>query len=302
MKLTWHIFTSILFAGIYGNHAVTVSAANLSERQLLQDPTTVNRTTTFWAIADIPYTSEDGLTLASQLPNLDKDVDFLIHLGDIKSGKAPCNQKTLDNVDSIMKLSPVPVLMIIGDNEFNDCDIKPERALDMWRATFVGYETKYWEPRFRVHRMKNRPEVFCFYRKRAIFFGLNLVGGSVHDSTEWNTRHTEQLKWVTSLLKVYTKDIDSVVIFAQANPSPSHNDFIIPLADFFRDRFPKDIPILYLAGDSHIWSYEPGFKTPNWLKVILAGGMREPINLISVDPKRRKQDFAQSFNIERFLS
>jgi hypothetical protein len=246
MKFSWHILSSIVIAGLYDTDPKFGNAAFFwNERQLFQNSTIPNRTITFWAVADVPYTFEYGQTLASQLPTLGADVDFLIHLGDLKKGKTPCNQETLDYVDSIMKLSPVPVLMIIGDNGFNDCDIDPKLALDMWRTTFVGYETKYWEPRFRIHRMQGRPEVFYFYRKRTIFFGLNLVGGLVHNITEWNTRHVEQLNWITSLLTAYKKQIDSVVIFAQASPVLAHSDFINPFVRFLRDKFPIGIPILF---------------------------------------------------------
>jgi hypothetical protein len=158
----------------------------------------------------------------------------LICLGDLKNGKTPCNHETLDYVDSIIR-----------DNEFNDCNIDLKVALDMWETIFVDYETKYREPQFGVHNMQGRPEGFNFYRKRIIFFGLNLVGGLVHNITEWNTRHVEQLNWISSSLTTYKKQIDSVVIFAQASPVLAHSDFINPFVRFLRDKFPIGIPILF---------------------------------------------------------
>jgi Calcineurin-like phosphoesterase len=263
--------------------------------------TSKNSTTLFWAIADVPYTLKDGKTLSSRLPKLDANVDFLIHLGDIKRGFTPCNQKALDRVDSIMKLSPVPVLMIVGDNEFNDCETDPEVALTLWRKTFVGYEKKYWTPQFQVHRMPERPEVFYFIHKRAIYFGMNFVGGFVHDEKEWHNRHVDQLNWITYLMMANKDSVDSVILFGQAEPGPAHSDFINPFVSFLRNDFPTAIPILYLCGDSHKWAYEANYKTSNWVKIRLTGGVKEPINRITVQPKRRSKYFIDAFRIERFL-
>jgi hypothetical protein len=165
MRFSWHILSSFVITVLYDMDPKFGSAAaiNWNERQLFRNSTTPNRTTTFWAVADVPFTFENGQTLASQLPTLGADIDFFIRLGDLKNGKTPCNQEALDYVDSIMKLSPVPVLMIIGDNEFNDCNIDLKVALDMWQTTFVDYETKYREPQFCVHYMQGRPEGFYFY-------------------------------------------------------------------------------------------------------------------------------------------
>jgi hypothetical protein len=258
--------------------------------------------TSFWAIADVPYTIQDGKTLASRLKKLDSKADFLIHLGDIKRGFSPCDQNALDQADLIMKLSPVPVLMIIGDNEFNDCRTDPTIALKLWRKKFVGYEKKYWKPKFQVQRMSDRPEVFYFIHNRAIFFGMNFVGGIVHNRTEWRKRHADQLKRITSLMTAHKNSIDSVILFGQANPGPDHSDFINPFVIFLRKKFPSNIPILYLGGDCHKWSYERNYKVSNWLKVRLTGGVKEPINRITVEPKRRSKKHGDSFKIERFLN
>jgi Calcineurin-like phosphoesterase len=270
-------------------------------RKKAKSITSMNTTMSFWAIADVPYTLKDGKTLSSRLQALNNTADFLIHLGDIKRGVTPCDQKALDHVDSIMKLSPVPVLMIVGDNEFNDCDTDPDLALKLWRKSFVGYEMKYWMPQFQVHRMPERPEVFYFVHKRAIYFGLNFVGGFVHDDKEWHNRHVDQLNWIRSLMIAYMESVDSVILFGQANPGPDHSDFINPFVIFLRNDFPSSIPILYLGGDSHKWAYEANYKVPNWLKVRLTGGVKEPINRITVEPKRRSKYYRDSFRIERFL-
>jgi Calcineurin-like phosphoesterase len=85
-------------------------------------------TTSFWAIADVPYTANDRKILEARLKVLGSDVDFLVHLGDIKTGTSVCNQSVINDMDNLLKSLPVPVLMVIGDNEFNDC-INPNQAL-----------------------------------------------------------------------------------------------------------------------------------------------------------------------------
>lgn len=258
-------------------------------------------TSSFWAIADAPYTDKDRKILEARLKLLGSDVDFLVHLGDIKSGKSTCNQTVINKVDALMRLAPVPVLMVIGDNEFNDC-INPKTALNMWRKKFVGYYAKYWTPKFVVNQMPNRSEVFSFVNKNTLFIGLNLVGGLVHNLTEWNTRHADQLAWIKPLMLAHGSSVHSVVIFGHADPGGNQASFINPFVVFLRETFPKTIPVLYLCGDAHRWANNTAYlNVPNLFRVRLTGGVTEKINKITVDPYRLGKDNSTSFQVERYL-
>jgi hypothetical protein len=262
-------------------------------------------TTRFWAIADVPYSDLDKTRLGIEMKSLGSDADFLIHLGDIKVRGSPCSQKMLTSIDEKMKLCPVPVFMLVGDNEFNDCqDIQPKAALAMWRNTFARYDVKHWSHKFTVSNMPRRSESFAFVHKRTLFIGINFVGGKVHDENEWKHRHSTQLNWVKRLMlgKARNNLIHSVVLFGQADPGPNHGDFINPFVVFLRKEFSRDIPVLYLCGDAHKWAYNPGYhNVSNWLRVRLTRGLVEPTVRITVDPDGRGRDPTKAFKVERFL-
>ena len=257
--------------------------------------------TSFWAIADVPYSPLELIELDGQMKMLESNVDFLIHLGDIKSKRTKCGQAKLDRMDRILKQSPVPVFLLVGDNEYNDCtNIPPSLALDLWRNKFVRYDIKHWSHVFQVEQLSKHPETFAFVHKRTLFIGLNIVGGSVHDKEEWHDRLQDQLIWVKGLMMKNTNLARSVVIFGHADPRAKHAAFFTPFTRFLSDEFPRSIPVLYLCGDFHKWSYDPGFfKVDNSLRVRLTGGTKEAVVKITVDPDGRDSGALSAFEIER---
>ena len=269
-------------------------------------PTALAPRTSFYVIGCVPYKDQDRDTLITQISSLNaSEIDFLIHLGDIKDGSSDCTQDAIDGIDEILKLSPVPVFVVVGDNEFNDCaNISPDDALTMWRNTFVGFNLKYWSHTFSNMTISpDRPEIFSFVNRKTLFLGLNIVGGLVHDQDEWDDRHAYQVDWVKTQMLQYQNDVHSVVLFGQADTGSDTSDFFNPLIVFFRDEFPNDIPILYMCADVHSWSYRPDlFGIDNWLRVRITGGVSEPIVRVTVDPETAGTDPEDAFYVERYLN
>lgn len=259
--------------------------------------------TSFWAIADVPYSVRDRLILNRQMQTLESNVDFLVHLGDIKSEKTLCGQTVLNQADTLLRQSPVPVFIIVGDNEYNDCTgIAPSVALNLWRKTFTRFDAKYWTHDFNVKQLPNRPEVFSFVNKQTLFIGLNVIGGSVHDKNEWDARHADQVAWVKTVMTEKKNEIHSVVLFGHVDPGRKHATFFVPLTAFLNEEFPRNIPVLYICGDAHEWAYNPGFLgVDNWLRVRLTGGVAEPVVKITVDPVGLGACPSRAFKVERFL-
>jgi hypothetical protein len=232
-----------------------------------------------------------------------RNAEFLIHLGDIKRGPARCDKETLDEIDMQLRLSPIPVFVVVGDNEFNDCkNISPAKALSLWRKTFARYDKKHWEHKLKVGQMPNRPEIFYFIHKNTLYFGLNVVGGIVHDQNEWDSRHADQLTWVKRLMLQNKEKVSAVVLFGHANPGPDQSSFFNPFILFLRFKFPRKIPALYLCGDSHKWSYDLCYhNVGNLLRVRLTRGLVEPIVRFTIDPDSKRKTLNSTFNIQRFL-
>lgn len=77
---------------------------------------TDSKVTTFYAIADTPYTQAEALELPIQVRTLPSDAEFLIHLGDIRSGRdgGACKLFEYTNVAATLRESEVPVFIVIG--------------------------------------------------------------------------------------------------------------------------------------------------------------------------------------------
>lgn len=85
----------------------------------------------FAVIGDIPYSEEDKAFLDGKIvPAIQAaDFPFVIHVGDTKSGGAPCSDALDDAHEALIaSLKPKPVFYTPGDNEWTDCDRFPDPA------------------------------------------------------------------------------------------------------------------------------------------------------------------------------
>lgn len=122
--------------------------------------------------------------------------------------------------------------------------------------------------------MPGRPETFSFPHKGIHFLGLNLVGGRVHNQTEWDERHSTQADWAMERIRDHS-DL-TTVIFAHVNPGTHgrrHDDFFLTIRDFLRDEVNDELPVWYINGDLHSWRFQPNFyNAPSWTRITLQGG------------------------------
>lgn len=247
----------------------------------------------FSAMGDIPYTPEEYPLLKQQLDELPRESEFVVHVGDIKPGKDPCIEATYQDVAAILAKSPCPLLIIPGDNEWNDCT-NPDEAWPLWTKHFKRFEEK-WKYDLRINRQEKRDENFAFVRSDVLFIGINIVGGRVHDANEWAQRHAENLEWTRANFEKYRHSIKSAVIFGHAFPLKVHDDYFKGLNTIAVD-FKK--PILYLHGDGHRWIRNRPFDAQNILRIqVDQGGIAPPIKItVTDDPTepfvvdRRKTD------------
>ena len=145
----------------------------------------------------------------------------------------------------------IPVFIIPGDNEWNDCS-DPNQAWTYWDTHLMRLE-EHWTPDFTVLRQSVREENFAFVESGVLFIGLNLVGGSVHSPSEWDQRMTDNANWVNENFNNFGSQVTSALVFGHAYPDPTEGD---------RQQFGQDFvtaaqnfgkPILYMMGDDHHW-------------------------------------------------
>jgi len=218
-------------------------------------------------IADTPYNDGEIPVVTDILANLPEEVEFVVHLGDIKNGSSVLiTADYLSEISSLLQTSTVPLFIILGDNEFNDSD-DPAGAFTLWSDEF-GYFDQNWTHDIGVTYQDIRPENFSFVINDTLFVGINLVGGQVHDADEFAARSADDLVWIEDMFSQYGAAASNAVIFGHASPSYSEysafkQGFISVAEDFQK-------PILYLQGDLHDWTLDDSYAgTDNIKKIIL---------------------------------
>lgn len=230
---------------------------------------------TFSVMGDIPYTVEEADLLKEQVAGLPDESEFLVHVGDIKPGFFPCLNLMYQGVADSLKESDVPVFIIPGDNEWNDCP-RPEAGKAHWRRNFASFE-KHWDHDFEVSRQDDYPENFAFVHQRVLFIGINLLGGRVLDQDEWDARLEADADWVQSQVETRHAEADHLVLYAHAGPSEKQKIFF--------DRFEKTArwftkPVLLIHGDGHRWRSDQPFDLGNIYRVqVDQGGIAPPLTV-----------------------
>lgn len=237
---------------------------------------------TFAAMGDVPYSPEEYVQLPKQIAEIPTEAQFVVHVGDIKTGKELCDESIYENVAAILAKSKQPLFIIPGDNEWNDC-LNPDNAWKLWTKHYSRFDER-WKHKIPVKRQPEHDENFAFVESKVLFIGLNLVGGRVHDPNEWKRRHADDLKWTKKHLDENRYEISSMVIFGHAKPTEVHDDYFDGLSHA-ATKWEK--PILYLQGDGHRWIYDRPFKAQNILRVqVDQGGIAPPILVkVTDDPK-----------------
>lgn len=234
---------------------------------------------TFSAMGDVPYTPQDYILLPRQVAGLPKESAFVVHVGDIKTGKMPCLPIIYETVADILAESQIPLFIIPGDNEWNDC-ANPDAGWKLWLKHFNRFDER-WKYDFTVKRQPLRDENFAFIHSEVLLIGINLVGGRVHDPDEWKRRHRENLDWTRQHLEQQTEAVRSAIVFGHALPMKIHEDYFSGLTEA-AIQFKK--PILYLHGDGHKWIRDRPFKATNLERIqVDQGGIAPPITVTITD-------------------
>lgn len=235
----------------------------------------------FSVMGDTPYSISDARKLKHQIAHLNPESEFVIHLGDIKTGITACSDSWYQKVADILRQSPKRLFIIPGDNEWNDC-YNPPDAWKLWTRYFLHFD-KQWTNSLHVVRDKRHPENFAFMSNGVLFVGINIVGGKVLDPIQWSVQDRDNIQWIQSQVQDHIRSISTLVIFGHALPSRTHRTFFIMLNQM---AFSLEKPILYLHGDGHKWIKDYPFMAKNVLRVeVEHGGSANPVTVvITKDP------------------
>ncbi len=208
----------------------------------------------FYVTSDVPFNTADETKLSRELAELSpENGEFLIHLGDV--GDASVNMCTLgvyQDAAALLKESPVPVFVLPGNNDWNDCP-DPRSALSNWMDELNRFEENFVKDDNDgddvnnlplVRRQLARNENFSFLHKGVLFIAFHLVDGRVQSESEWSLRIAQDVAWMDEVLNVHgVEEYRAIVIMAHAAPTPKIGDFIWPMKESL-SKIHK--PVLYL--------------------------------------------------------
>ncbi len=256
-KMFWGAVIALSCVTLFSVIGVSVSRSN--KRRQGGGYINVGEEVRFFVTSDVPFNPADETKLSRELDDLNyEDGDFLIHLGDInKASSTLCTFSVYDDAASLLKQSPVPVIVLPGNNDWNECPM-PENAFENWMDELNRFEDNFDVEDFPdmpiVKRMSGRSENFEFLHKGVLFIGVHVVDGSIPDEREWTLRDQENLQWVQMQLSLYGPyEYRAIVLLGHAGVTSKDGDFFWPAMKEFEK---TDKPVLYLhANDSPGMAY-----------------------------------------------
>ena len=191
----------------------------------------------FALIGDVPYTPYERQELPKLLSHIAaQPVDFVAHVGDIKRSNDRCDDALYADRRSLFDASPLPFVLVPGDNEWADCDrliagaFNPEERLARLREFFWPDHLSLGQRRLTLERQPGPyPEHTRFRHGPVLFVTLNLPGGNNNfgvnepGSREYRRRNPHVIGWLRDSFTLARQEkLRGVVLLFQANPGFRH--------------------------------------------------------------------------------
>jgi hypothetical protein len=124
-------------------------------------------------------------------------------------------------------------------------------------------------------------ENFAFVIKRVLYIGINLVGGTIQDQTEWTNRLQATLDWIDANLARNRADIDVMVIFAHSDPSIQSNaPFFTVLEDKIANEFNIGTILMHRNLGTEAWGIQQSYGgVDSFVVVVVEGGIWPPMRV-----------------------
>jgi len=218
-------------------------------------PTVFSPEFTLYITGDTPYDISQFKALQKQVPSIPLDAEAFVHLGDIKRGGEDCSVAKFTSIRDVLIESPVPGLILPGDNDVNDC---PEFSVgwERWKQTFGSLTESNWDTLHWNGGIQRSPGSanFAFAYKQVLVVGIDIVGGPPHNPTEWRNRHAFNLDWVSSNVQQYIGPgkASVLLLLGHARPTHEHKDFFPELYIKLSSELGLDMNrVLYVHGNGH---------------------------------------------------
>jgi hypothetical protein len=277
---------------------------------------------TFVAFGDMPYRDADIVKVDRLIAAINRlKPAFSIHVGDIKSGSAPCTdadlKRALDQINTLEQ----PVVYSIGDNEWTDChrEIAGKRFNPRERLAKVR-ELAFSKPGRSLGKAPMQVETQAklmpkhakfvenqrFTKNGVLFIVPHIVGSNngfepqdPEAAVEFFERNAANVAWINDGFRVAKEtSAKAVVIAFQANvydirqgypAMPRASGFVDTVQAITRGAKAFGKPVLVVHGDNHVLELE-SFKdtalkpVPNTLRLQLFGDDLVHAMRVLVDP------------------
>ncbi|MCG8608765.1 DNRLRE domain-containing protein, partial [bacterium] len=223
---------------------------------------------TFSVTGDVPYGNSEVAVFQAIVDdhNLFSRSEFLVHVGDIKSGSGSCGEFHYERIASILKSLEVPRFILPGDNEWTDCSDE-DQAWTFWEKHLLDLDKNFCHPPT-IQRHSIRQELFAFVRKGVLFVSVNIIGG--HNDSQILAYSSD---WITRQLRDNGPDVRAAVIFAHASPRGSFSEEFSAAAIAFGK------PVLYIHGNDHSWERQDNYLASNITRVSIDRGDDSPVHV-----------------------
>jgi len=191
----------------------------------------------FALIGDTPYSNHERAELPKMLEAIaDSQVEFVVHIGDIKSGGDRCDDSLFEDRHRLFNASHVPFIYVPGDNEWTDCERQTNGAYDQLER-LGKLRSLFWQDGFSLGRKKlalerkpgNYPEHSRFRLGPVLFVTLNIPGDTNNHGlnsnprTEFLTRNPVVLDWMKESFALARRDkLAGIVLLFHADPNFKH--------------------------------------------------------------------------------
>ncbi|MEM8488534.1 MAG: metallophosphoesterase [Bacteroidota bacterium] len=235
----------------------------------------------FALIGDMPYADVDipRFRQMTQEINADAAVEWVLHVGDIKTGGSSCSDEFLAGRLDLFQQFRQPFIFVPGDNEWTDCHrataggFQPLERLAKLRTLFyptagqslgktkLALTTQASNPAYATY-----PEHTRWIRANVVFAALHIVGSqngmasfagrTTADDEEAAARMEAAIVWMRDAF-AEARQLDSPGIFLTLHANPGFSDAAVSqaftsfLAALEEETIRFGRPVLLAHGDSH---------------------------------------------------
>lgn len=253
----------------------------------------------FAIVGDAPYNDFEETVFAQMLEEINQEeLAFVVHVGDIKSGRSPCSDELYEQRKRMFQASRHPFILVPGDNDWTDCYRKPAGAydplerLDRLRQVFYADDMSLGQNQVKLERQSDDPDTaaaFRAYRENVrwmagglLFIGLNIPGSNDNygRTPQMDAEHAQRGRanaaWLAQGFDMAKKNgYAAVLIFIQANPDFDLSylrraNRVDGYAAFKKELLAHTLafgkPVVLVHGDTHRYRVDQPLYDPATLK------------------------------------